>query len=339
MTRPQNYMITEAGPGEISSWDRFTQHAVGSGLFFSTDWAGILADTMQRPSKIYLVHNAQKEIVAGLLCWPSARAGKHLLTLPPATPFHSILLDPQLHSDPQKTDLVMQALLGYLQKSYHFIDLMLPPEYGYIQPFTQSGFQAQTRYTYRFPITTAEERKSHFNTNLKRKIKSCEKHKLAVHDSEDIEPLLDMVIASYGAHGLKPVLPRPKLQQIFQNLLKKRRARLLYTSDAQGILAGVLFGYDRQTVYYYFSGLDRRFREQYNSDFLFHSLQAVPEWQGRQFDFMGANTPALEPFKRSFGGKRTSFYRLTWYRNPLVRLLFKARSWQHKRSRKTGRQT
>lgn len=338
MAHKQMYIIHEAGPGDFKSWDRFVDQAAGGGLFFTTEWADILAKATGRSFKLFFCLDKQEQIAGGILCWPVTRGHLHVLSQAPVTPYQSLLLRSDIHANAEKTRELTTELLEYLKKKFDFIDLMLPPEYTDVRAWLWQGFHSQMRYTYRFPIEPPEQMLPRFNTNLRRKIKVFDKADLQIELSEDPKPLLDMVESSYAAHGLKPTLQRTALNNLFAALLKTEKATLLYTRDKEGILAGFLAAHDRLNVYYFFSGINPRFRTAYNSDFLFHSLQAVPRWQGRQFDFMGANTPALEPFKRSFGGELTPFYRQTWYRNRWVRLLFTLRSWQQKKRRSLEKQ-
>ena len=93
--------------------------------------------------------------------------------------------------------------------------------------------------------------------------------------------------------------------------------------------------YDQNRVYALFSGIDMNYRNAQYTEYLHAAVLQKPEYQGKMFDFLGANTRDFEQFKRSFGGQLQQGFRVVYYKNYITRLLLILREQQHLLSRRT----
>jgi len=338
MFKSKTYKIRHLDPGEYNLWDQFITQAAHPSIFFTTDWAEIIKSATGRDFRILILFKDQS-VVGGLLYWPKEIAGIKAITLAAVTPYQGIIVETDKPNKSSSTTAaehdITKKLLEYLQNHFDYIDLMLPPGINDIRPYLWRNFQETVRYTYRFPILSTDELQHQFNTNLKRKIKKYNQSELKIQSSKDIFPLLDFIFLSYKQHGLQPVLPRQQLKQIFSLMLEQKLARVFYVLDKEKPIAGIIAAIDSECIYYFFAGMSDEFRKNYNSDFLFSGLLSLPEFQGRIFDFMGANTQELEQFKRSFGGDLQSHYRVVYHKNLWIKLLTSIRRKQHLWKRKS----
>ena len=212
--------------------------------------------------------------------------------------------------------------------------MTLPPGNADIRPYLWRGFKEKARYTYRFPILSADELPKQYSQSLRRKIKKYNQEGLRLKESSELQPLIDFIFSSYGQHGLKPPLPRVQMEQIFSAMLEQKMARVFYLFQNETPAAGIIVGIDERTVFSFFAGMSASFRAEYGSEYLYSGILALPGFEGRTFDFLGANTPEFEQFKRSFGGTLHSTFRVVYQKNLWIKLLTtlrrKQRLWMRK---------
>lgn len=324
MPKSKTYKIRHLDPGEYHLWDRFVLQAPQGSLYFSTAWAEILKSAIDREFRV-LVSIANETIQGGILYWPKKMGGLQAITQAALTPYQGILLaadtSQKASSATAAQHEITTRLLAYLQTHFDYIDLTLPPGSNDIRPYTWRGFKEETRYTYRFPILPADELPKQYSQALRRKIKKYHKEGLRLEESNTLQPLMDFIFESYGRHGLKPPLPRRQMETIFTAMREQKRARIFYLVKDKTPVAGIIVGLDQRHLFSFFAGMSASFRAQYDSEYLYSEILARPEFEGLTFDFLGANTPEFEQFKRSFGGTLQPAYRVIYQKNNWVKLL------------------
>lgn len=336
MSKP--FQIRPLDPGEYALWDRFVLQAPQGSLYFSTAWAEILKTVTGRDFRI-LVSIANETIRSGILYWPKKAGGIRAITQAALTPYQGILLTADSSQKPSSMAAarheISGQILAYLQNHFDYIDFTLPPGNDDIRPYLWRGFKEETRYTYRFPILPADDLSKQYSQALRRKIKKYRKEGLRLEESNKLQPLVDFIFESYGLHGIKPPLPRPQMEQVFGAMLKQKLGRIFYLFQDKIPGAGILVGLDEGHLFSFFAGMSAPFRAQFDSEYLYSEILSLPEFEGRTFDFLGANTPEFEQFKRSFGGALHSSYRLIYQKNIWIKALSALRRKQHLLNRKS----
>ncbi len=314
------YTLRQLQPGEETLWNDFIEEN-NLPLFFGLKWARIIQTLTGRPYKILLIE--KNEVVqGGLLYWPHKRFGLHALTPVPFTPYTGPVLK-QESAEKNSTRIAFNSqchelLARHLLQRFDFIRITTHPQLSDIRPYLWSGFEAFPFYTYRLPLDGNAE--TRYNNTLKRQIRTAEKEGLSVETSGECEPIADFVEQSYRAHGFNPPLPKKDVLRLTEAVLREETGRLFYVYTAGGErIGGVLLTEDRNTVYYTLSGIKRAYKHVQPMAFLLHSVFGDERLRHKEFDFIGANTPALEQFKRGFGGSLIPYYGLSRYRSGFVR--------------------
>ncbi len=335
MSKP--FKIVHLDPGEYTRWDRFVLQAPLGSLYFGTAWAEILKTVTGRDFRI-LVALTDETIRGGILYWPKKTGGIRAITQAALTPYQGILLaadsSQKASSAAAARNEITGRLLDYLMERFDYIDLTLPPGSSDIRPYLWRGFKEETRYTYRFPILSADELPQQYSQALRRKIKKCRQGNLCLEESDTLHPLMDFIFDSYRQHGLKPPLPRAQMEPVFNAMLGQRLGRVFYLLLDKTPAAGIIVGFDEGHVFSFFAGMSAAFRAAYGSEYLYSEILALPGFEGRTFDFLGANTPEFEQFKRSFGGSLQPTFRVIYQKNLWIKLLTtlrrKQRLWMRK---------
>jgi hypothetical protein len=336
--QPQTYQVRKLDPSEYALWDHFVYSTPSGTLFHTALWAELIHRTFNRPFEIQSVFR-KDEMVGGILFFPQKSLGFSVISYPPVTAYQGILvrqpITPKLSTAITEYHEICGMLINRLKADYHFIQIPLSPGIVDARPFQWAGFYAEPFYTYSIPITEPEKLKEQFSKNLRTYLNSPLQNEFVIKSSDDAKPLINYVAMSYRHHGSRPPVSEQLLLRHLSSTLQSGVGRLLYLYH-QGIMAAGLFIlYNEHTVYAYFSGMDEKSRESQYIKFLTMSVLETPEFIGKKFDFLGANTPGFEPYKRSFGGELQLYFKVTYHRNRFVQVLSFLRKQQHLLQRKS----
>lgn len=337
MADSEKYKIGLLNPAEYYLWDHFVSESPLGSLYFKSSWAQLIREATGRNFKILALWN-DAQISAGVLYWPKTVGGISIIRHAPVTPYQGILLSKPTSDKPSSIAANNQerirALLSYSQNHFAYIDLLLPPGFDDIRPFLWNGFRAEVRYTYQFKILPPEEILKQFNQSLRRKIKKSSQEGLRLASSDDVDTLVEMIKTSYKEHQKNPSLSARHLRKLFKVILENSLGKIFFLNQGDEAQAGILVTTDERYLFSYFAGMTDTFRQSNGSEFLYTSLLERPEFLGKTFDFLGANNPEFDQFKRSFGGQLVPYYHVVYQKNNLVRFMSAVRRHQHKQQRK-----
>jgi lipid II:glycine glycyltransferase (peptidoglycan interpeptide bridge formation enzyme) len=317
---------------EYDKWDKFIFETMGGGLFHSSKWAVILSRVLKRSFKILVVQKSDV-FTGGILYWPKRTANVAAITKMPLTPYQGIIYsgrDLQKPSsriaDAHETTLI---ILNKLKEQYHLIDINLSPGIDDARPYIWQGFRVTPAYTYTFDLQDRSQLADQFSQALRRKIALSRKKGLEVFESDNCGRLIDFIFDSYRYHKTIPPLSRVQNEMLVNLLITNGMAKLFYLRH-QSICAGLLVVFDDKNLYALLAGMDAEQRDKMFTDYLHAEVLFRPEFQGRRFDFLGANTQAFEQFKRSFGGTLQLYFHVNYSKKMWVRFLQEIRGAQYK---------
>ncbi len=322
-TNAAEYRITLLTESEYALWDDFVSRSKNGTLFHTTQWAGIVQSVFGRSFKILAVFK-KDQIAAGMLFWPRTVAGKWWLSQAPVTPYQGLVLR-QPEAQKLSTRLADEARLASLTASYLksrllFMDISFSPLVKDLRPFLWEDFEVQPQYTYRFKITDPAEVQAHFSQALRRKLKSYQLQKEKIAPGADAKILTEFIAESYRFHGTKPPVPAAQLERLFHLILERQMGRLFYLHREGKPVAGLLALHDHRHVFTYFAGIHPDGRRETHTEPLYFHLLHQPEYRGKIFDFLGADLPDFDQFKRSFGGNLELYFRVRYTKNIFVKM-------------------
>jgi hypothetical protein len=339
--KAHQYILKNLERSDYPQWNDFVRRQSASGTLFHTAfWADTIKEVFHRSYKITVILK-NNEIKSGILYWPKSGIIPSL-THVPLTPYQGIIHetpDPSKKISAIKADIHKRSnlLLDFLKKEYAFINFPLSVGIDDVRYYKWNNFSAEPSYTYLINLHDKEQIMARFNQSLRRKIKISEKQNLAVVRSNDIDPITRFVMDSYRVHQTSPPISAKAMKRFLQRMLENDTGRIYYLRKEGESVCGLVILLDDKHVYALFSGINTRFRDTQFTQYLHAAVMLMTEFQGRIFDFLGANTEHLEQFKRSFGGELHQFYRVLYYKNPLIRSIFNLRTFQHHAYRKLAR--
>lgn len=333
--------IKYLGPKEYTLWDQFVYSATSGTIFHTSRWGQVISNLINRPFQI-LASFENDQICGGILFWPKKNLNINSIPSVPATPYQGILTR-KIKSKRNSTIIADQhkitsALISVLKKQYDFISIPLTMEIYDTRPYQWENFEVSPTYTYTFNIKPIEELEFQFNRTLRQNIRTAKKDGFYIKSSKDINTLTAFIGNSYRRHGKLPPISQKKLTSFFTDILNQKMGQVYYLKQDDTNIAGFLALIDSKTVYALFMGIDDTFRNQNQNKYIYASIMELEEFQGKKFDFLGANEKDFETLKRSFGGELKTYFRVNYYRNKWIKFLAQLRTRQHLYQRKqTGR--
>jgi hypothetical protein len=333
----KQYILRNLDRNEYLNWDQFVRNSTSGTLFHLTTWADTIQSVFKRSYTITVLMKNDK-IESGILYWSKGGAIPAITNVA-LTPYQGIL-----HATPDSTkkkssvnaDIEKQTnlLLEFLNKQYPFINFPLSIGIDDTRYYKWNNFTVEPTYTYLIELNSEEDILARFNQSLRRKINLSKKQDLSIVRSDDTIQISQFIWDSYKTHKTTPPIGSEEMLSFLKEILKKDIGRIYYLQKDGKFVCGIVILIDNNHIYALFSGINTKFRDTQYTQYLHASILLLPEFRGKTFDFLGANTKHLEQFKRGFGGKLQPFYRVLYYKNILTRSVYKFRSFQHQSFRK-----
>ena len=326
------YRIQKLESADYAQWDQFVSAHPYATIFHTTTWARIIEAVFSRKFEIATVYR-NNILKGGLLYFSKSNMGIQSIPRVPVTTYQGLLLQPpeseKSSSASAEEHDCTNLILDDICQRYNYIDLTLSPNVTDMRPYKWHKFNAEPVYTYTFPITDFDEMSKQFSQSLRRKIKSSSKENHKIVCAENTDKFIQFVNDSYHYHKSKPPVPPDKIDQLAQLCIEHNIGRLYYLLVDNNPVAALFVLFDQNRVYALFSGMDLNQRTQQFTEYLHVLVLQQPEFIGKMFDFLGANTSDFEQFKRSFGGNLSQGFRVTYSKNFAIRMLIKIREKQH----------
>lgn len=331
------YRIQSLTSAEHALWDQFVSQHPYATLFHTTAWAKIIKSVFNRNFEIIVILK-NNSIRGGLLYFPKSMLHFHVIPLVPITAYQGLLLQPseskKVSSVSAEEHELTNLILDDICQRHSYINLTLGSEISDMRPYKWYNFKVDPVYTYTFKISDYQELSKQFSQSLRRKINVSSKDNHTIITSIKTDKLITFVTDSYKYHKLKPPVSADKIDLLIHQCIEKNLGRLYYLIIDGNPAASLFILYDQKRVYALFSGIDISYRNEQYTEYLHTAVLQEPEYQGKLFDFLGANTPEFEQFKRSFGGNLQQSFRVVYYKNIVTRFLLKFREQQHLLSRR-----
>ncbi len=314
---------------EPERWRRFHSSVPGATVFSSHPWLCTLADQFQRdPVAVLLLRG--DDIVAGI---PLLLRRRFLLRTAPPLPitmYAGLLTVP----DHRLWQGDFSLLLGAVERRCHYVALSANFSDDVCEMFTSRQWSAQSRLNRCIPLRSSEDLWEGYSQSLRRKIRRASESDLRLDTDPTAQTLAECYGESYHRHGIQPPIPAEHIQRWLADLQRKNMVEMFAARRADGrCVATRALIRDGDTLFDWLAGANPPLAPN-GSHWLLHILLTRYLEAGcSRFDFMGANTPGVSDFKRSFGGSHYSYHELEWYRPALLKHVNALRSRQRQRQR------
>jgi hypothetical protein len=327
-------IITKLDETDYSTWNDFLHESPQESFLYTTEWATLISYVFNRHFDIIAALKNDR-IVGGCVVFIRRKWGSKMLTPVPFYPYNGPVFAIAADAKYQKTIAsqldITEKLARYLNLNYQFWILDTSQDIIDMRGFQWSGCHLSPSYNYLLNLGKWEVCQENFNQNVRKKIRHAENAGLSIEQSRDKQTIIDLYLKSYKRHNLKPLVAESSLQHFLDMVLKLPQAKLYYCHDKANILAGRLILKDKHTLYDVLAGSADT--EGLASTFLVYNILKMHSDDNNVFNFLGADHPQIEEFKRGFGGELVNGYRVTGPLSFPMNIIVKWREKNLKRNR------
>ena len=136
---------------------------------------------------------------------------------------------------------------------------------------------------------------------------------LIVEESDDIDKLAEMLMATYNRQGRAYIVKPEILRRMYLACKERNACTLLVAKDAEGrVHSMTLFVYDENRCYFLVSASDPilNAKSTANTLLVWEGIKRAAQ-HSKVFDFEGSEIRGIGTFLRRFGGKFTPHYTIT----------------------------
>jgi lipid II:glycine glycyltransferase (peptidoglycan interpeptide bridge formation enzyme) len=293
-------------------WDHFVEKSPQGTFFHTTTWANVLSSTFGRTYDIiFCIKNEQP--VAGMIFFKHKKLIWNMITPTAFFPYCAPIFYRPVDEKPQKTihnQLTITARFDdYLRENYDYWILDVPSSSKDVRSYLWKGATIEPQYSYVVSVKNRDELYDNYNQSVRKKLKQAQDKNAKIIESRDPRHLADLVIKSYQRHGMNPHVSEKHLNIFLNKVMELNKAKLYYLELKGIITAGRLVIIDSSFGYDLLAGSDDQ--NGFGSTYLIASILEKYAGEIERFDFLGANHPQIEQFKRGFGGELIQGFRVT----------------------------
>lgn len=327
--------VKRLSESEYPLWDSFVESSPQGTIFNTSTWAFIIREVLGVQHGIYAVLQGD-ELVGGFSFFHKKKAGLKVITRVPLTPYNGILFHASQGEKSQRTSTehkeIIELILQELEKEFNFIHFVLHPSIADLRPFLWRHWYTLPQYTYVNSLTDISHTWELLSSSLRRKINRAEENRFKIIQKDDPTVLLRFQELSYARAGMKPILSLSIFKRVCDAVARPRLLRIYSIVDAEANVhaeRAILVYKDR--AYDWIAGTNLEMEDEHANHLLVWEIFKRLSDEGVQtFDFLGANTPSVVEFKRSFGGELICYFEVRYFSSPLVHTLnFLNQRWRH----------
>jgi len=297
---------------EYPLWNEFVRKSPQGTFFNTTEWANLLSFSFDRDYRIIAVIN-NDEIISGCLVFVQQKFGYNLITPQAIYPFNGPVLTSPADAKIQKVTAVqhevLSAIAGFLRQQYHYWILDTTYHLQDVRAFQWAGCSCEPVYSYQVNISDWETCLAGLSQSVRKKVRQAEQSQFRIEKTIYSSSFIDLYQKSYQRHGLTPLIKSQTLEKFLDMAMKLDQVTLYYLYRSEVCLAGRIVLTDTPMVYDLLAGSDDP--DGLGSSYLVYNILKDSAGINQIFDFLGADHPQIEKFKRSFGGTLVHGFRLT----------------------------
>jgi GNAT acetyltransferase-like protein len=307
-------------------WDEFGKSSPQGTFFCSIPWLQILEEVYNRPLKI-IVCKRNQEIVSGIPFFENKRLFWKMITPVFLLPCDGPIFYSNPDAKPQKiiADQIkfLERLLKHLKNEYDIIQLKSHHSFNDLRGFTWNGFQVEPEHTYICKLENEQIILSRFSQSLRKKIQKSKELSFEISESKDVNAFADLYLSSYKRHGQIPPILNDELDLLLRKIIELQNVHLYFVENENRLIAGRIVLEDKETIYDLLAGsVDE---SGLASSFLVAEIMKKYAEKFTYFDFMGADHPEIEKFKRAFGGELVHRFKVKNMPGMFLNMLLKIR--------------
>ena len=270
------------------------------------------------------------QVVASMPYVMRKRFGRIILGHPPLTqtlgPWIREVDGKQASRLARQKDL-MQELIAALPRYDHFSENWHFSQTNWL-PFYWAGFTQTTRYTYRLPDLSDQQKLwNGLRENIRGDIRKADgRFGLQVRTDLGIDAFLGLNIQTFERQGRDLPYSKSLVKRLDDACVEKNARRIFIMEDAQGRAhAGIYLVWDQNSAYNLMVGGDPELRKSGATSLCIWEAIKFASTVTQSYDFEGSMIEPIERFFRAFGAEQTPYFAVSHTPSKLIRAAMFAR--------------
>jgi len=305
-------IATKLNENDYPLWNDFIMNSSRGSFFYTTEWANLLSYTFDRQFEVIVLQD-DDQIIGGLIVFVQKRFGYRMITPVALYPYCGPILEKLPDAKYQKKIASglenITCISEYLINNFDFWTINTSPEIKDIRSFQWQNCRVEPSYTYQLALKNWNACQQNFNQSVRKKVRQAEKENTTFKQSDEKNSFIRMYLHSYHRHGIKPLIDEKILDNFLTMALKLPQVKLYYVEKEDKKLAGRIILEDTDKIYDLLAGSDDP--EGHGSSYLVYKILELYSGNEFVFDFLGADHPQIEEFKRGFGGQLANGFRIS----------------------------
>jgi len=289
---------------EYSNWDEFVKTSPQGSFFNTTKWLEILSFVNHRPFTI-LASKTKDKISGGIVFLENKKWFWNMVTPVYLLPFNGPIFENSGEAKYQKTIAdhlkISRELINRLKKDYDYIALKTHYSQNDMRSLQWSNFKVEPTYSYLIELKSGENIAANFNQSLRKKLRKSELQNIRFIENYELDSFVSLYKYSYHRHTMTPPLSENVIIKLISKIMQLENARMYFAEIEGKKTAARIVLEDGLTIYDLLAGSDDQ--SGLASSFLVAEIMKIYAEKYHYFDFLGADHPEVEQFKRGFGGK------------------------------------
>lgn len=287
--------------------------------FASLPYVRATAQAFDLQGEMHLVTSGDRA-EAGVLVFWRQRGPYREVVIPPFTQYTPWVMRTQpSEADVHRHRSPMTALLTSLEARFHVLRFFCFAITD-LRPAQWRRWQATPRYTYRLQLNDEDDVVTHWSSSTRRTFRNARDDYHVAEDPEAADAVVRLCAESYGRHDRSLPASPQRLVRLIDALHRSDMVRIFTATrvDDTAPEGGFVVLHDDQMAHYWIAG------SRPGAAMTVLIGEVLPQLRAdgiETFDFVGANTPSIAEFKRSFGPTLTPYLHLENITRPELRLL------------------
>jgi len=231
---------------------------------------------------------------------------------------------------------ITETIIDYITKAYENIEIALTPQVDDMRPFIwhnygstkiDKKFNLDLRYTSYIDISELKNIENEEDTTIFKSLETLRQRnirKARKEDSVTVEELTVSLFLKFYVdlmHKQNETVSKEKLDNmlnIIENTVNNNQAVMLATkNNKEEIIYLAVFSFDKHRAYYLFGAGNPESKEVYKGTICFWDgfIKLANDYNIKEVDMEGVNSPSRGWFKLSFGGGLRSYYEVKLEQN------------------------
>ncbi len=222
---------------------------------------------------------------------------------------------------------LMQQLIAALPRYDHFCENWHFSQTNWL-PFYWAGFAQTTRYTYRLPDLSDQQKLwNGLRENIRGDIRKAEgRIGLQVRTDLGVDAFVRLNIKTFERQGQDLPYSKDLVARLDDACVEKHARRIFIAEDSQGRAhAGIYLVWDQNSAYYLMGGGDPELRKSGATSLCLWEAIKFASTVTKSFDFEGSMIEPIERFFRAFGAEQTPYFTVSHTPSRLVRAAMSVR--------------